>query len=106
MWSTLYLELHAEAACCSLEAMSLQENGRDVSPWHDIPLKNSDGTLNFVCGEAGSLVLLALHHNILNSSCCSKLSICGALCAVRAMSLHPWVPLQQTWPGLYEVAPA
>ncbi|KAK9838124.1 hypothetical protein WJX81_002747 [Elliptochloris bilobata] len=27
----------------------LQENGRDISPWHDIPLRNSDGTINMVC---------------------------------------------------------
>ncbi len=27
----------------------LQEDGADVSPWHDIALYNEDGTLNFFC---------------------------------------------------------
>ena len=27
----------------------LQEDGADVSPWHDIALHNDDGTLNFFC---------------------------------------------------------
>lgn len=27
----------------------LQQEGKDVSSWHDIPLRNDDGTLNFVC---------------------------------------------------------
>lgn len=27
----------------------LQHDGKDVSSWHDIPLRNEDGTLNFVC---------------------------------------------------------
>ena len=27
----------------------MQEEGKDVSSWHDIPLRNPDGTLNFVC---------------------------------------------------------
>lgn len=27
----------------------LQQEGRDVSTWHDVPLRNEDGTLNFVC---------------------------------------------------------
>ena len=27
----------------------LQQDGKDVSSWHDIPLHNEDGTLNFVC---------------------------------------------------------
>ena len=27
----------------------LQQEGRDISSWHDIPLRNADGTLNFVC---------------------------------------------------------
>lgn len=31
-------------------AIVCQENGKDVSPWHDVPLRNADGTLNFVCG--------------------------------------------------------
>ena len=27
----------------------LQESGSDVSPWHDLPLYNEDGTLTFFC---------------------------------------------------------
>lgn len=27
----------------------VQKLGNDVSPWHDIPMQNPDGTLNFVC---------------------------------------------------------
>ena len=27
----------------------LQQEGKDISSWHDIPLRNADGTLNFVC---------------------------------------------------------
>lgn len=27
----------------------VQEQGADVSPWHDVALRNEDGTLNFVC---------------------------------------------------------
>ncbi|KAK9789233.1 hypothetical protein WJX73_007750 [Symbiochloris irregularis] len=27
----------------------LQQEGKDVSSWHDIPLRNEDGSLNFVC---------------------------------------------------------
>ena len=26
-----------------------QEDGADISPWHDIALFNEDGTLNFFC---------------------------------------------------------
>ena len=26
-----------------------QEDGADVSPWHDVALYNEDGTLNFFC---------------------------------------------------------
>jgi len=25
------------------------DGGKDISPWHDIPLKNADGTVNFIC---------------------------------------------------------
>ena len=28
---------------------NLQEDGADISPWHDIALFNEDGTLNFFC---------------------------------------------------------
>lgn len=34
---------HDAALCC------LQEDGSDISPWHDLPLYNTDGTLTFVC---------------------------------------------------------
>lgn len=33
------------ARCASF----LQEDGADISPWHDVPLYNEDGTLNFFC---------------------------------------------------------
>ena len=27
----------------------VEEDGKPISSWHDIPLRNEDGTLNFVC---------------------------------------------------------
>ena len=32
-----------------LTLLTLQEDGSDISPWHDIALYNEDGTLNFFC---------------------------------------------------------
>ena len=29
--------------------MKFTDGGKDISPWHDIPLKNADGTVNFIC---------------------------------------------------------
>ena len=29
--------------------VKFSDGGKDISPWHDIPLKNADGTVNFIC---------------------------------------------------------
>lgn len=36
-------------AVCIYGVYGAQEQGADVSPWHDVALRNEDGTLNFVC---------------------------------------------------------
>lgn len=34
--------------CCACVYVVLQKDGKDISPWHDIPLKAADGTFNFI----------------------------------------------------------
>jgi len=48
---TVYGGCHAqgEANSTSFRVFFQDEQGKDISPWHDIPLYNQDGTLNFVC---------------------------------------------------------
>lgn len=46
--------LRSRSLCCAhkrvhLTLLMLQEDGSDISPWHDIALYNEDGTLNFFC---------------------------------------------------------
>ena len=43
--SIVCLSMGRKALC----AVVLQEDGSDVSPWHDLPLYNDDGTLTFFC---------------------------------------------------------
>lgn len=42
-------EERGEANSTSFRIFFQDEQGKDISPWHDIPLYNQDGTLNFVC---------------------------------------------------------
>ena len=67
------------------EPLPLQENGRDISPWHDIPLRNADGTLNFVCGEADTRWLPAS---------CSALGGCATHCVMPVALTQFWAPPQ------------
>jgi hypothetical protein len=45
------LFVKAESGAPSTEAYRLfmQKGGQPVSAWHDVPLHNADGTLNFIC---------------------------------------------------------
>lgn len=46
---SIYLIVCLSMGRKALCAVVLQEDGSDVSPWHDLPLYNDDGTLTFFC---------------------------------------------------------
>ncbi len=78
--------------------MPCQENGKDVSPWHDIPLRNADGTLNFVCGaqlahlSGKPAALSALSCTLHAPSACVRAGPCVSACSLRTACATCHVP--------------